>query len=253
MSRTKQKRNKSEEGTTPHPELFHDFCKHGVKLSHLTSKTFRGTGRGLQVKRNCLAGTRLISIPKHLLITMDTIIESDLYSLRQYYTCKLRPKDLFMLFLITEKCRSNSRWYVYVNSLPIKYSTPSFINEEDASCIPEFVREIRSKQIQEIRNHYLNISNFLKDLNRLATSTKGKPRKTKDVLERMKIVNITKADTRWAWNVLNTRSIYFDPKYLKHQDKFQMQTLPNFALAPILDFFNHKDEAQVGFTLNQLQ
>ena len=241
MSRTKQI-NKNGQETNPHSELFHYFCKHGVKLSHLTGKTFTETGRGLQIRRNCSTGTCLISIPKHLLITMDTIIESDLYSLLQYCTCKLQPKDLFFLYLITEKCRSNGRWKVYVNSLPIKYSTASFINEVDASCIPEFVREIRSKQILEIRNHYLGISNFVKDLHKLPDA---KPRKVKEVLEVMKTFNITKADIRWAWNVINTRSIYFDPKHLKHQDKFQMQTLPNFALAPILDFFNHKDEAQV--------
>ena len=244
ISRTKQKRNKSRQEPNPHSELFHYFCKHGVKLSHLTGKTFTETGRGLQIKRNCSSGTRLISIPKHLLITMDTIIESDLYTLLQYSTCKLQPKDLFVLYLKTEKRRSNSRWKIYINSLPIKYSAPSFINEEDASCIPEFVREMRSKQILEIGNHYLSISNFVKDLHKIPGA---KPKNLKEILEIMKTVNIRKADIRWAWNVINTRSIFFDPKYLKHQDIFQMQALPNFALAPILDFFNHKDKAQVGF------
>ena len=247
MSRTKQKRNKSGQEINPHSELFHYFCKHGVKLSHLTGKIFTKTGRGLQIKRNCSARTRLISIPKHLLITMDTIIESDFYSLLQYSTCKLRPKDLFILFLLVEKCRSNSKWKVYINSLPIKYSTPSFINEEDVSSIPEFMREVRSKQVLEIRNYYLSISKFVKDLTKPAVATKNKPKKVKDILEIMKIVNKTETDIRWAWNVINTRSIYFDPKFLKHQDKFQVQILPNFALAPILDFFNHNDEAEVGF------
>ena len=242
MSRTKQKRNKNGQETTSDSELFCHFCKHGVKLSHLTDKTFTESGRGLQTKRNCSAGTSLISIPKHLLITMDTIFESDLYSLLQYCAYKLQTKDLFILYLITEKCRSNGRWKVYVNSLPIKYSTPSFISEEDASWIPEFVKEMRTKQILEIRNHYLSISKFVKNLHKLPDA---KPTKVKEVLEIMKFFNIRKADIRWAWNVINTRSIYFDPKHLKHQDKFQMQTLPNFALAPILDFFNHKDEAQV--------
>ena len=247
MSRIKQKINKNEHETTSHSELFCYFCKHGVKLSHLTSKSFKETGCGLQIRKNCSAGTCLVSIPRHLLITMDTIIESDLYNLLQYSTCNLQPKELFILYLLVEKCRSNSRWKFYVNSLPIQYNTPSFINEEDASCTPVFVREMRNKQILEIRNHYLSISNFVKDLNKFAVATKIKPKKVKDAVEIMKIVNKTKADIRWAWNVINTRSIYFNPKNLKHQDKFQMHTLPNFALAPILDFFNHKDEAQVGF------
>ena len=103
---------------------------------------------------------------------------------------------------------------------------------------------MRSKQILEIGNHYLSITNFVKDLHKLPGA---KPKNLKEILEIMKTVNIRKADIRWVWNVINTRSIFFDPKYLKHQDKFQMQALPNFALAPILDFFNHKDKAQVGF------
>ena len=142
----------------------------------------------------------------------------------------LKAKDVFMLFLLVERWKGKRSFYFhYIHNVPPAYGTPSYVPDCDVDVLPGFLREERDKQMKCVSEAYLRICRTLKMYG--------------DILAGFVV---TKADVRWAWHVINTRSVYFDTKHLKCRRRCNLDLAEvNFALLPILDLLNHNDTANI--------
>ena len=132
-------------------------------------------------------------------------------------------KDLFMLFLILEaRKREKSKLRYYIKSVPKLYTTISSVKVEEFKFLPPYICAEIKDQIETINKHF----------QRIQSTVNG-------TYDKLLIKEV-----RWAWNVLNTRSVYFCPSLLKSSKEVCTATI-DFALAPVLDMLNHSFEAEV--------
>ena len=215
-------------------ELFICSLNNGVQIRGLTIKDFPQSGRGVMTTRHIHKNDLIIKIPRHFLITFDTVLKSMNWFIKDGSNHGLTAKDLFLLFILMEKWKGkSSKFRIYIDSVPETYTTPSCIPEDKSSLLPDFVRSERDKQRVKIAGH-------LKRLTQVLSSYKNKMKKKRLVFD----------DVLWAWNVVNTRSVYLNPRDLICSlDVFPRLSEVDFALAPLLDMLNHESSAQVSHRL----
>lgn len=200
-----------------------DACIKGI-----TTKNFVKTGKGIKTTRNISPGTIVISLPRKLLITFD-----DVWNTFANKKCTmnsklsgLTAKDLFILMLVSEQQNiEKSKYKFYLDSIPKSYTTVSNIERKEFYLLPYFVLEETQNQIKKIKIHFDRLQKQCCD-------------------DKIKFDNV-----KWAWNVLNTRSVYFSPTLLKYKNEVNILDV-DFALAPVLDMLNHSSEAEVGLLTN---
>ena len=217
-------------------ELFMWALNNGVRLRGLTTKLFAKSGRGVMTTRHINANDVLLSVPRRFLITFDTVLGEFKWMLKERSVC-LVAKDLFIVFLVVERRKkTKSAFYIYLNSVPKEYTTPCCISQDEVDFLPYFVVEQMNKQNAIIKEHFDRLD---KTIQRYTEKFSMFRKQELDLNE-----------VTWAWNVVNTRSVYFSSRDLVcSQDTFPKLKEVDFALAPLLDMLNHKSEAKVFYCL----
>ena len=202
-----------------------------ISFGKLRPAYFSATGRGLMTCKKLNSGDLVISVPEEMLITAKTAEQSDIGK----RLIKLRPKPLLMLcvFILYEKhLGKSSLWHPYISTLPRSFNTPAYFNDEELNALPSSLSEQCTTQINTVHESY-------EDLKASLESCTG-------ILEKTFLDNLTFDEFRWAWFVVNTRSVYKAGKAVTSMVAMgTLQTENAYALAPVLDLLNHTDTAEV--------
>ena len=202
-----------------------------ISFGKLRPAYFPATGRGLMTCKKLNSGNLVISVPEEMLITAKTAEQSDIGKRLR----KLRLKPLLMLcvFILYENHRGKkSFWHPYISTLPKSFNTPAYFNKEELYALPSSLREQCITQVNTVHESYKE----LKELIESSTST----------LDKQFLDNLTFEEFRWAWFVVNTRSVYKASKVFASPVAMgTLHTENAYALAPVLDLLNHTDTAEV--------
>ncbi|XP_073841951.1 SET domain-containing protein 4 [Musca autumnalis] len=217
------------------PDLYKYLCSLGWRNeTQLTARNFPISGRGLCSKSQTLEiGSELIRLPSDALLSIKTLENDD--NFKEIFDETKFDKDhkisfqsLMTFYILYQKdLEENSKYQAYLKSLPTYFTTPYFCPISELQCLPENILERTVEQNRLIKMAYsnlklvLNIQNF----------------EEKYPLQQF----------RWAYFVVNTRSVYVFGKQLKPEKSFFQNFITedcNLALAPFLDLFNHSDKVQ---------
>lgn len=225
-------------------ELYRFMCNLGWEnQAELRISDFPETGKGLYSKKQIVAGDTIVRLPFEALISLKNIEEDESFkerfdvsvvdglskgdiqfqSLLAYYVCYL---------CLEEECGYSA----YLKSLPKEFTTPYFCAKQEMAYLPDTVLNKMVEQNTIIKANFLKIDSALQ---KHATGF------------------VSLDLFKWAYFVVNTRSVYLDPQYAKvflkgrkcmFMDKLSEE--PNMALAPFLDFLNHDSGAKTTSQLS---
>ncbi|XP_065916894.1 SET domain-containing protein 4-like isoform X2 [Dysidea avara] len=191
----------------------HDY---GLQCDLLQCATFKGTGRGMLARRNIMKNAEIISVPKKLLITVDTVRSSCIGHLvvRLLHEFKQFGVHISLtMFLLHEKSLGiKSFWLPYLNTLPETFTTPAYLPDEQLTTLPVMLKDKVSEQIEILVAFYKAVHNIWMEEQGHCYSYE---------------------QFRWAWFAVNTRCVYLDSR------EKQM------ALIPVLDMLNHSAATEV--------
>lgn len=206
--------------------------------SQLKVAKFSKFGRGLYSKVVVRADDALLELPIDVLISYQTL-ENDLEFLDIFDEEKFEGAKseiifqcLLALYLCHQKLKEGSNWEAYIKSLPESFDHPYFCNKLELQYLPDYILEKIVEQNGLIKAQYQKLVALLRvDL------------------------GISIDLFKWAFFVCNSRSVYIKGKVLEPliaENHFRdlIKDLPNMALAPFLDFFNHSDDAKVSSQLS---
>ncbi|XP_033741298.1 SET domain-containing protein 4-like [Pecten maximus] len=198
------------------------------KRPYLSAAIFNSTGRGLMTRHSISAGSTLVSIPHHLLITPHTVLTS----VGQHFTKwdkQLSSQQAMSIFLLAERQKQESSfWFPYINVLPKKYTTPAFFSETELNLLPQTVLSKALTEISKVHTAFKLATDFI----------------TCCWPELAPV--LTYSDFIWSWYSVNTRSVYY-----KHDLCDQFLADHNYiALAPFLDLLNHSYDANITASFN---
>lgn len=209
--------------------------QNGISFGKLRPAYFLQTGRGLMACKKLRSGDLVISVPEKMLVTSKTAEQSEIG--RQLLKLRLErllsAKQILCVFIVYEKYRGvSSFWHPYISTLPRLFNTTAYFNEEEIQALPSNFQQQCFAQITTIQESYEELKGLLE--------------KYTSVLDKEFIDFLTFDEFRWAWHVVNTRSVYKP----NNTDKLQataasLQTEDAYALAPVLDLLNHTDTAEV--------
>lgn len=186
-----------------------------VPVCQLQPTIFIQTGRGMMAKRNIKDNDLLISIPKNLLITTNTVMTSNIGHMFQDSNNSLFPtcQQILSTYLaLQKKMGSQSAWSEYISTIPSTFSTPFFCFDHE--ILPTYILSRFEKMKEETTNSYYI------------------------VLSQAKLCGfqeISWEDFLWAWCAVNSRAVYFEPDEKLHG----LKDRDCLALAPYLDLLNH--------------
>ncbi|XP_071136518.1 SET domain-containing protein 4-like [Mytilus edulis] len=203
------------------------WLKMKVINHNLRPTMFHDTGRGLMTKRPIYPGDIIIAIPKPFLITMDTVLKSEVGSLLKRSHLKLNLQQAMTIFLIIEsEKQEESVWWPYLKVLPETFDTPAFWKPSDLCLFSKNLYKKIFAALKDLQTFYDEIILFLSSC---------------------KEIKITFNEFRWAWYCINSRSIYYDCD----SSPYIADTNKNIALAPFLDLLNHSTTAEVEAAFNK--
>ncbi|CAL1544509.1 unnamed protein product [Lymnaea stagnalis] len=203
----------------------------GRSIKKLEVAYFKNIGRGLKCKRHIEVGDTIISIPLDLLITTNTVFNSEIGAVILSGNDCFTPQQLLTIFLIIERCKGeNSFWFPYLSTLPTVYTTPLYFTNDEIKLLTTRGKQMADEYRKRFDRACQVINNFLK-----ASAPSYCP-----------LVDL--ADIMWAWSTIETRSVYLEttPHSFLKVDPDESHV----ALAPYLDLLNHKDTAQMSAGLN---
>ena len=179
------------------------------------------------------SGDLVISVPEEMLITAKTAEQSDIGKQLTQLHVRLKPLLMLCVFILYEKRRGKSSfWHPYISTLPKSFNTPAYFNEEELNALPSSLREQCKTQIKTVRESYEELKGLLQSSN--------------SKLYEQFLDSLTFDEFRWAWFVVNTRSVYKASKKVTSPVAMgTLQTENSYALAPVLDLLNHTDVAEV--------
>ncbi|ORX46330.1 SET domain-containing protein [Hesseltinella vesiculosa] len=216
--------NRSAKGTVVNDARHENFLKwlkkHDFPGTKLRLATFKDTGRGMMATDDIATGEVLVQVPKRLLISSNQLQTV-------YGDHSLSPHQLLAAHLILLRSEVNSWWKPYLDLLPNHFKTlPVNFSEEHSALLPPSLADEILQQKRKIQDDFDAVLAFFKgrqDISLIATVT----------LDMFK----------WAWLCVNTRSIHVRSTSRRVKDC-------DIALAPLLDFLNHSNEAQIESGLN---
>ena len=173
---------------------------------------FQETGRGLMAAKTIGKDELIVKIPHRLLITRARVLE-ELPQLSK----QLTTAELLTLYLL--HCKKNNIDEEYLETLPKEYSIGGLCFDEEASLLPNSLRDkvLASKMYMRRKYEKLkSITGFIESLEIFL----------------------------WAWCSVNTRAVYF--KDGGHPPE------GNMALAPYLDLLNHDSKAVIEAAFNTM-
>ncbi|GAB5588595.1 hypothetical protein Unana1_03495 [Umbelopsis nana] len=202
-----------------HDASFEEFRKwlgeRGFPKSKITLAEFEETGRGMMATVDLEPGDTLVSVPRNILITAAGVAKKlgaghhlDSNQLLVLEICNLKRQG------------SKSSWWPYVNLLPNDFDTMPVTYPDHVlkSAVPAHMAAEVQEQRTKIDADFQQVLQYLK------TSA-------------LEPADLSYREFEWAWLCVNTRSIH-----LGIEDKSIIGG--NIALAPMLDFLNHKSDAQ---------
>lgn len=209
----------------------------------LKTGDFAITGRGVYSKINIDASDPLIELPFSCLITLATI-DDDLEfknifseSIEQLTTGRTTGEIAFqcLLALYLVYLKHHKKFVEYIDSIPTEFTTPFFCSKEELMVLPDVIFQEVFDQNNEIKLNYGKFASVLND--KLCSCDCG------DNLSVVFNLNSFK----WAYFVVNSRSVYIDDKALRKISASSklfkiLSNKPNIALAPFLDLINHSDK-----------
>ena len=229
--RKRQGRNRDKpislDGKLEYITLFKWAKKNGVFFHHMKPALFPGVGRGLIATNQIKMADSLISVPRRLLVTRSMVRWN--YFGGQSLESDISTIDLLCFFLVVERSLgSSSFWFPYIATLPEEFTTPSYFSEKELEIMPSFLSEHCGIQLRDVKKC---IESLKKLVNYMS-------------VERRQNIDLSLENVRWAWNVVNTRSVYLDSKSsLAEEGKMSC------ALAPLLDLLNHSCDVEVKWVV----
>lgn len=207
-----------------------------ISFGKLRPAYFPATGRGLMTCKKISSGSLVISVPEEMLITTKTAEQSGIG--KRLIKLRLKPLLMLCVFILYEKHRGKSSfWHPYISTLPRSFNTPAYFNDEELNALPSSLNEQCTTQINTVHESY-------EELKRSLESCTG-------ILEKTFLDNLTFDEFKWAWFVVNTRSVYKAGKVVTSMVAMgTLQTENAYALAPVLDLLNHTDTAEVYIRRN---
>lgn len=200
---------------------------------------FAITGRGVYTKINIDSSDPLIELPFSCLITLATI-DDDLEfknifdeSIEQLTTGEIAFQCLLALYLVY--LRHHKKFTEYIDSIPTDFTTPFFCSKQELMVLPDVIFQEVFDQNSEIKLNYGKFASVLND--KLCSCNCG---------DNLSVV-FNLDSFKWAYFVVNSRSVYIDDKALKQISASSklfkiLSNKPNIALAPFLDLINHSDK-----------
>ncbi|XP_070568313.1 SET domain-containing protein 4-like [Ptychodera flava] len=206
--------------------------RNGFHGTFLNPANFRDTGRGLMASNAIRSGDLLISLPENLLITTDTVMKSYLRELIIRNFPRLSPEQVLCTFLICERCRGRlSFWRYYILSLPKDFTTPVYFQDAELCLLPGTIRTRAFSEKEKIVEAYNQLEHFFSNVEAAFPEFRGL---------------FTFDSFRWAWCVVNTRSVYMKREKSVHLS----EDVDHYALAPLLDLLNHANSVEVQAAFN---
>ena len=204
-----------------------------ISFGKLRPAYFPATGRGLMTCKKLNSGDLVISVPDEMLITVKTA-EQSVIGKRLTQLRLDKPLLMLCVFILYEKHRGiSSFWHPYISTLPRSFNTPAYFKEEELNALPSSLREQCTTQINTVHESYEELKGLLEN--------------STGILEKTFLDNLTFDEFRWAWFVVNTRSVYKAGKVITSTVAMgTLQTENAYALAPVLDLLNHTDTAEVS-------
>lgn len=218
------------------------MSKRGWKqTTSLCLAKFKDTGRGLMARCNIEQGDALVSIPRSLLITTATVVESPVGCAFSRVT--LTPnnflcQEILACFLLWEKHLGNtSIWANYLETLPKSFSIPHCLDKSHINSFPWFLQEQALNSIELVQSCFMHLIPSFKDYvcNHCQLSA---------------LDIFVWDDFLWAWCCVNTRAVFIDPENVPSHP-IPLRDRNCLALAPYLDMFNHSDAVEVKVGLNK--
>lgn len=211
--------------------------------TQLKISNFPDTGRGLHSKVALEKHDLIIELPYDCLISYQTI-ENDRDFVNLFRNDDgvkgAKPmitfQGLLSLYVCHQKNLSEkSKWSAYMKTLPTSFSTPYFCTKPELYFLPESLLLKVVEQNDAIKSNFNKLMSIMKE-------------------ELQK--NFTLESFKWAYFVCNSRSVYINSGCLMPlvddvNFKHLLLDLPNMALAPFLDLFNHSDDAVTSSQLSQ--
>ncbi|XP_014667179.1 PREDICTED: SET domain-containing protein 4-like [Priapulus caudatus] len=169
--------------------------KHGFRnTSRLRPADFPGTGRGLMACKSISSGQVLVSLPRELMITTQTVLDSYLGPHVSSWHPRLAPVDVLSVFLVCERCCGDrSPWQPYVDSLPERFTTPAYFTRRELRELPRSLDDAVRRQRTAIAASYNDVKKFMDELEKSFPEFRG---------------TMTQDAHCWAWHIVNTRSVY---------------------------------------------
>ncbi|XP_072019444.1 SET domain-containing protein 4-like isoform X2 [Amphiura filiformis] len=201
--------------------------------NHLIPALFTDTGRGLMTLKPLKVDDVIISIPKRLLITTQTTLDSEIGDYIKSCTPKLTPLQVLCIFLMYEKAKGlNSSWHPYISVLPQVYTTPAYFSNEELTSLPRFLSIQAQQQVLTVKGAYEAVADILVTMETMFAFCHG-------------VMGFE--EFRWAWFVINTRSVYMK----QDVSEFLQPEVNTYALAPLLDLLNHSPTVEVSAAYNK--
>lgn len=207
--------------------LLSENCR---SIRYLIPEHFPSTGRGLKTLKHIKSNEVLIQLPFEMLLTTDVLLQSNIKALFLYTTDSFSPQCMLATFLVYElHLGRESKWYLYLKTLPQSFTNPDFCSNKEKAMLPTFILH----PLQQAHKLRENFSSLMKAVKCLNINRSHCPHCN---MHLQKI--ITFAKYKWAYYVVNTRAVYIDTEICK-KEIFNIKQSNNLALAPFLDLFNH--------------
>lgn len=229
-------------GRTEHIALLRQLAAQGFRNDNrLRPAEFRSTGRGIYTTRTVAANDVLIDMPFESLITLATLQSDDGFADLFEPSVKVLGKKLSIQTLLAVYVLYRQHRYPddpYVRTLPPALTQPLFCNEAELMVLNGDLFERIHTQSQTRAKEYRNLQ--------LAATAMP----TCSCCGGAFFANIcTPAAFKWAFMVVNSRSVYIDAGAVKRCCVGRRPTIgallrdsPNTALAPFMDLLNHGDD-----------
>jgi len=211
-----------------------------TSIRYLIPKHFSLSGRGLKTLKRIESDEILLQLPLRMLLTTDVLSQSHIKTLFLYTTDKFSPQCMLAIFLVYETHLGiESKWYLYLKTLPQSFTNPDFCSNKEKAMLPNFI----SRPLYQTHKLQEDFSLLMKIIKHMDVDRSHCPH-CNVYLQKI----VTFAKYKWAYYVVNTRAVYVDAKVCK-ENTFNIKQPNNLALAPFLDLFNHDVNAAVKVSI----
>lgn len=209
---------------------------------------FDDTGRGVLTKKKIRKGEELINLPLNLTINVTTILMDNFFCsifIENSKPCLIEYKEsvsfqslmaFYLTFLSHQK--GNTKWSIYLESLPKEYTVPYFLPNELKQNIDNDILCVVTKQKDIINSSFSIFENIL--LNNVSVD--------ETIVQFKKSFSLSEYE--WAYFTVNTRCVFMDLSKVIDLNTIEYSIIglicdnTKIALCPYLDMINHSPSAR---------